>query len=180
MTTPVTVNQLIQQSQLPSYIELFSIDCTNISALNTVYYLTSSLGADNKVIIFNGQTYYPIAILLSGLEDNSDGAFPRPTLQISNISIPYGTTTLKIGNLIFSYGDLIGCKVTYIRTFSIYLDSGMSVSPRKFYIGKKTSHTAEGISFELRNALDKDRAFLPKRQMLKRDFPGLGINKQIG
>jgi hypothetical protein len=33
------------------------------------------------------------------------------------------------------------------------------------------------LSFELRSPLDSDRGMLPKRQMLKRDFPGLGINK---
>jgi hypothetical protein len=32
----------------------------------------------------------------------------------------------------------------------------------------------------LRSPLDKERAFLPKRQMLRRDFPGLSINKHVG
>lgn len=165
--------ELINLSDLPAYIELFKIDCTNIPAVNTVYYVTPMIN-DTTPIIFGGQEYTPFPIQLTGLSQTSDGAYPRPRIDIANINKLFGT-------LAFLYGDLVGASVTYIRTFAMYIGSSNAISapPLKFYIAKKLNHDKMGLSLELRSSLDKERAFLPARQMLKRDFPGLGINKII-
>lgn len=175
-------NNLLLQSVLPAYVELFKIDCSSIGVVGNIFLVTPNLAADGvSKIIFGGETYDPYPIQLTGFSQSSDGAFPRPRLDVSNI---YGDsiTGSNLFNIIVSlYEDLIGSEVTYIRTFSSYLNiaSTISAPPLKFYIAKKLNHDKTGISFELRSALDKERAFLPARQMLKRDFPGLGINKSI-
>ena len=168
----------IISSTLSPYVELFEMDCTSIPGLGNIYYFTT-----NKTPITYGNIIYqPFPLKLSGIDITSDGAPARPTIEISNISNSDGSILKFIGSLAFLYQDIIGAKITYIRTFSDYLNinnSRISGPPLKFFIAKKTSHNKLSLAFELRSFLDKERAYLPKRQMLKRDFPGLGLNKNI-
>jgi len=163
-----------------AYIELFKLDFSVLSGLYAgvtlpVLLLTpSGVNSNNTPINFGGEDYTPYPIQLTGLGANSNEAPPRPKLDIANID-------KIIGNYTFLYGDVVGAVVTYIRTYEEYLGSSSSISAPslKFTIARKISHTQSGISFELRTPLDKERAFLPARQMLKKDFPGLGVNKTI-
>lgn len=167
------INQTILTSTLPAFVELYEIDCTNIPEINTVYYLTPMTSSNAKVF-FGGTAYDPFPIAIDGLEQSAEGAPARPMIAVANINKLFGS-------LSFLYEDLIGCKVTYIRTFEIYLGTAERISapPLKFTIAKKVSHNSQGVSWEVRSPLDKERAYLPGRQMLKKDFPGLGINKRI-
>lgn len=167
----MSLEQDVNKAAAPPYLELFEIDCTTIQGVETMYLLTSNQTA----VQFGGDTYQPFPIQITGVEQTSDGAPPRPRLDIANINKLFGT-------LAFMYGDIVGAKVVYIRTFEPYLnqESRISAPPMRYFIGRKISHNKVGLSFELRSPLDKERAYLPKRQMLKRDFPGLGINKRIG
>lgn len=177
----MTINQDVLKSEVPALVELFEIDLTstNVPALAgnvfRVATMTDSTDLANiKAVSFGGNDYFPYPIQISEIAFSSDGAPPRPKLVIANVN-------KYIGQLAFAYGDIIGAKVTYIRTFSTYLNSPSAISlpPLKYFIAKKTSHNRTTLSFELRDFRDKERAFLPKRQMLKKDFPGLGINKNV-
>jgi lambda family phage minor tail protein L len=177
-----TINQVILQSEAPAYLELLEIDCSVIG--QPTYYLTNttsqfSFGIDE----FSApRIYYPFPFQLTGIESNSDGAPARPTLDIGNLRGINGELIKLFGSLSFLYDDLVGVSVTYIRTFEPYINltTRISAPPLKYFIGKKTSHNRLGLTFELRSPLDKERVFLPKRQMLRRDFPGLSINKHVG
>jgi lambda family phage minor tail protein L len=166
----MTIEQDALKAALPHRIELFEIDATMIEGLATTYYLTNNQTSVN----FGGLTYTPYPIAISGIQQTSDGAPPRPVLSISNIN-------KIIGTLAFLYNDIVGAKVSYIETFSTYLNTGSRISapPLKYEIRRKPTHNKIGLTFELRSALDNERSYLPRRQMLKRDFPGLGINKWI-
>lgn len=163
-----------------AYIELFKLDFSILSGLYggvglPILYLTpSGVNADNTPISFDGNQYIPYPVQVTGLASVSDGAPPRPILDIANVD-------KLIGMYTFIYGDVVGASVTYIRTYASYLgiSSSISAPPLKFTIARKISHTQASISFELRTPLDKERSFLPARQMLKKDFPGLGLNKTI-
>lgn len=176
-----TLNQTVLQSATSAYIELFEIDCSIIG--QGIYYLTNGSGNANFGLTIDSspQQYYMFPVEIVGVETNSDGAPPRPTLNIGNLRGLNGELLKLFGSLAFLYEDLVGVSVTYIRTFEIYLNKNTRVSapPLKYYISKKLSHNRLGLSFELRSPLDKERAFLPKRQMLKRDFPGLSVNKNV-
>ena len=166
------IQDLTKQSTLPAYIELFDIDCTLING--TIYRLTPNVAGNGTPIQFGENSYTPYPIEIIGYSTTSDEAPARPTLNISNINKVFGM-------LSFTLQDIIGAKVTYYRTFENYLNQSTKVSaaPLKFTIARKTAHNPAVLSFELRSPLDSDRGMLPKRQMLKRDFPGLGINKVL-
>jgi lambda family phage minor tail protein L len=175
----MTIAQDILKSEVPALVELFDIDLstTNVAALTgNVFRITPMTDSTDLAVIkkvnFGGDDYTPYPVQITGIAFDSDGAPPRPSLSIANIS-------KYVGQLAFAYGDIIGATVTYTRTFVPYLNSASRISlpPIKYYIAKKTSHNKLHLTFELRDFRDKERAFLPKRQMLKRDFPGLGINK---
>lgn len=174
-SSPNTIPATVLASTLPAYVELFEIDCSAIPGIGVIYYATPNVNSNNTKVIFGNNTYEPYPIQITGFEQTSDEAPPRPTLSIANINLLFGM-------LAFTFQDIIGAKVIYYRTFAQYLGGAGKISapPLKFYIGKKLSHTIQGISWELRSPLDKERSYLPKRQMLKKDFPGLGINKAIG
>jgi len=168
-----TVDQAILKPEVPALVELFEVDCTNIPAVNTIYYVTPMVDGITKVN-FGNQNYDPFPVKIEGIEQSSEGAPARPIVTVANINKLFGS-------LAFLYEDLVGCKITYTRTFEIYLNTASKISapPLKFIVAKKVMHTRSGIAWEVRSPLDRERAFLPARQMLKRDFPGLGINKSI-
>lgn len=177
----MSIQDSVLKSEVPAFVELFEIDLTptNVTELNgsiiRVTPMTDSTDLSNlQSVVWGGDSYQPFPIAISGISQSSDGAPARPTLSIANID-------KTIGQLAFIYNDVVGAKVTYIRTFEPYLNTSASISlpPLSFFISKKSSHTRTSLSFELRSPLDKERAFLPKRQMLKKEFPGLGINKHI-
>ena len=178
----MTVAQDVLKSTVPKYVELFEIDLSTTneaSLVGTTIYLTPMTTADGNSasasnVVFGGHTYIAYPILIDSLSFASDGAPPRPKLSIANIS-------KYIGQLAFAYGDMIGATVRYIRTFDTYTGGAGTISlpPLKYFIARKLSHNRNVLSFELRDFRDKERAFLPKRQMLKKDFPGLGINKYV-
>ena len=177
----LSVSQTVLTSTVPGLVELFEIDLTStnvpalVGSVLRVATMTDSTDLANiKAVRFGDNDYVPYPIQISEVSFSSDGAPPRPKLVIANVN-------KYIGQLAFAYGDIIGATVTYIRTFTPYLNSSSKVSlpPWKYFIAKKTSHNRTTLSFELRDFRDKERAFLPKRQMLKKDFPGLGINKNV-
>lgn len=179
----MSFEQDVLKSAAPAYVELFEVDCSMLGGELTTYYLTNSPSICTYGIDELGQprTYFPFPVMISGVEMSSEGAPPRPKLEIANLRDLTGEAVKLFGTLAFLYDDLVGIPVTYIRTFDTYLNLTSRIGiPLKYYIGKKLSHNRLGLSFELRSPLDKERAFLPKRQMLRRDFPGLSINKHIG
>jgi lambda family phage minor tail protein L len=168
----MTISQDIQKNAVPVFVELFEIDfsSTNIPELaGSIMRITNGSTA-----LFGGETYSPFPVHISGISQSSEGAPPRPSISIANVN-------KYIGAMAFQYGDIIGSTVTYIRTFEPYLNqvSRISLPPLRYYIAKKTVHDKTVLSFELRDFRDKERAYMPKRQMLKKDFPGLGINKNV-
>lgn len=175
---PDSIDLEVLKANVSAYIELFEMDCTAISGIGIVYYLTTNKTA----VSFGNITYNPFPMTIEGIQSTADGAPARPTIQMSNIASNVGALMKFIGSLAFLHEDLIGVKVTYIRTFASYLNSATKISapPLKYTISKKLEHNKIALKFELRNPLDKERAYLPKRQMLKRDFPGLGVNKRVG
>lgn len=152
-----------------TFIELISIfiDTSLVDSVTlTEFYLCNS-----GDITYRGQNYVFFPFQISGLEQSSSGAPPRPKLALANVDKTFG-------KLSFKYYDIVGSKVTYIRTFDKYVTNGIGSVPISMEIYRKESHNKSGISFELRFPTDREKDFLPKKQMLKRDFPGMGLNKR--
>jgi lambda family phage minor tail protein L len=179
----MTIQQVVLQPQVPTFIELFEIDFSTINngqipeLVGTVFRITpmSDSRVDGAVTMvkFKNQNYTPFPVRFSGMSQSSEGAPARPQIHISNVD-------KTIGRFLFSYNDIIGATVTYIRTFDIYLGSnldGISLPPLKYYVSKKLAHDKRAITLELRDYRDKERMQMPRNQMLKSEYPGLGINK---
>lgn len=171
----VELEGLVQRSTLPTFVELFKIDLSTITGQTSVHRFTPMFNTNNPSdghIVWGSENYLPFPIAISGIGFSVDDAPARPTLTISNINKLFGM-------LSFTVQDIIGAEVSYIRTFEQYTggDGSLSAPPLKFFIARKTAHNLMNVSFELRSPVDKERAFFPKRQMLKTDFPGLGTNK---
>lgn len=168
-----------EQSTVSNFIELFELNLSVIPAISPEfvksYWTPSGVHMEGNVptqITFKGNSYTPYPIQLTGISQVVEGAYPRPQLVIANLD-------KLIGSYTFLFSDIIGAEVTYIRTFAKFLSVGLSSPPLTYYIARKVSHEIGSLTFELRTALDKERAFLPSRQMLKKDFPGLGVNKSV-
>lgn len=152
-----------------TYIELLQIHINKellpVNATSSFYLCNTG----NVTYQSNDYVMYPFK--LTGLEQVSTGALPRPKLDISSVDKVFS-------RLSFTYFDIIGAKVVYIRTFEEYLASGVGSIPTNMEIYRKESHNKTGIKFELRFPSDREQDFLPKKQMLHSEFPGMGLNKR--
>ncbi|WP_180644716.1 phage minor tail protein L [Acinetobacter bereziniae] len=124
-------------------------------------------------IIFDGQTFEPMALQVSGLEMRSDGKASAPTLSMANnINGIQGAVTAYC----LQFGDFAGAKIKVITTLAKYLDAenfstgNTSANPSEkreqiWFIEQKTSENAQQVTFELSNPVDFEGLKIPTRQI---------------
>lgn len=123
-------------------------------------------------IIFNGQTYEPMALQVSGLEMRSDGKASAPTLSMANnIKDIQGAVTAYC----LQFGDFAGAKIKVITTLAKYLDAenfsqgnptaSNEAENQLWFIEQKTSENMEQVTFELSNPIDFEGQRIPMRQI---------------
>lgn len=152
-----------QQAEAGRLVILFELDLTSLGG--SVFRFTSTAN-ETTAIVFDGNTYVPINVEADGFEASSDGAFPTPTLRVSNVEF-----TLQA--LIYGFNDLIGGRLIRIRTFRKFLDDGLDPDPTArfpddiYIVDRKTDQNKISISWELKSSLDHADQKLPGRQILK-------------
>ena len=123
-------------------------------------------------IIWQGETFEPMALEVSGLEMRSDGKASAPVLSMAN-------NIAGIQNAVSAYclqfNDFAGAKLKVITTLAKYLDAenfssgnaGASSDAKEqlWDIEQKTSENAQAVSFELSNPIDFEGLKLPVRQI---------------
>lgn len=132
------------------------------------------------------QVFQAFPLDIQGIEQTTEGQYPRPKLTISNLDNFFG-------NLCFEYNDIVGSTITYYKTFSHLLEAGITAPPVTLTIFQKLPPPTIGLlQFELRYPEDRENQFMPKNQMLRGNmnilkdnkanvtFPGLGLNGYIG
>lgn len=124
-------------------------------------------------IIFDGQTFEPMALQVSGLEMRSDGKASAPTLSMANnINGIQGAVTAYC----LQFGDFAGAKLKVITTLAKYLDAenfstgnttANSSEKREqiWFIEQKTSENAQQVTFELSNPVDFEGLKIPTLQI---------------
>lgn len=131
---------------------------------------------ENKVwmrnIIWQGQTFEPMALEVSGLEMRSDGKASAPTFSMAN---NVGGIQGAISAYCLQFGDFAGAKLKVITTLAKYLDAenfgaGNSTASNEakeqlWYIEQKTSENANAVTFELSNPIDFEGLKIPVRQI---------------
>ena len=132
---------------------------------------------ENKVwmrnIIWQGQTFEPMALEVSGLEMRSDGKASAPTLSMAN---NIGGIQGAVSAYCLQFGDFAGAKLKVITTLAKYLDAenfstgNPTANPSEkreqiWFIEQKASENAQQVTFELSNPVDFEGLKIPTRQI---------------
>lgn len=172
MTIPVVQIESEIQSLSPSaLIEMFSVDLTPYGGEFFRFYAGTS--AISNALIWQGNTYDPMPAEAEGFDMSTQGTLPRPKIRIANPGGIMSAYALQMN-------DLLGCKITRLRTFARYLDAvnfpggvNPDASPdqhlpdQMWFIDQKTSEDRDVIEWELSSAFDLNGVTLPLRQVIK-------------
>lgn len=171
------------QSLSPSaIIELFQLELrTDLHGSNDIYYFHS--GANARIgqgdVVWAGNTYTRMPIEADGFEYNGK-QLPRPKIRVANLFSTISAVLLDI-NATSAGNDLIGAKVTRIRTCARYLDAinfennqnpygspdPTAEAPREIYfVDRKTTENRDVVEFELAASIDLANVVLPGRQCI--------------
>lgn len=104
----------IQKLEPGAIVELFEVDLTPFGG--EVLRFHAGTNALRQNVVWQGNTYTAFPIQASGFEFNGQGQAPRPKLLVANV---IGSITA----LVLQYDDIVGAKVTRIRTLAKYLDA---------------------------------------------------------
>ena len=124
-------------------------------------------------IIWQGQTFEPMALEVSGLEMRSDGKASAPTLSMAN---NIGGIQGAVSAYCLQFGDFAGAKLKVITTLAKYLDAenfssgNTTANPSEkreqiWFIEQKTSENSQQVTFELSNPVDFEGLKIPTRQI---------------
>lgn len=156
---------LAQKLATDGVVQLFTLDPTSLGFGMSVYTFTPGTLGDDP-IIYQGVTYTPYPIQLTGLELTTQGTQPRPRLSISNIDG-------LVAGLVIAGQDLLGARLTRLRTFARFLDGQPAADPdahwpeQTFIVDRKATHNKMQIEWELANPLDNKNLRLPSWLALK-------------
>ncbi|VUD48404.1 hypothetical protein TDB9533_01227 [Thalassocella blandensis] len=152
-----------QQSAYDAVVTLFVIDATRIEG-DIFKFTTGTLGGE--AVVFDGEPYAPVPCRLTGLAWNGSGHIPSPTFTVSNIAGQFVTSLVGKNNL-------VGAKLTIIKTFEQFLDDGKNPDPTArfpeevFYFDQLQSMDNEQITWRLSALFDVRGVKLPRRQILR-------------
>lgn len=167
----MTLNSDFQKLYVDGLITLFELDASALGAGVLRFHghiayedwerIYSDIGSelligDEKVwyrnIIWQGETFEPIALEVSGLEMRSDGKASAPTLSMAN---NINGVQNAVSAYCLQFGDFIGAKLKVITTLDKYLDaenfsSGNASASNEakeqlWYIEQKTSENASAV-----------------------------------
>lgn len=124
-------------------------------------------------IIWQGETFEPMALEVSGLEMRSDGKASAPTLSMAN---NIGGIQGAVSAYCLQFGDFAGAKLKVITTLAKYLDAenfstgNPTANPSEkreqiWFIEQKTSENTQQVTFELSNPVDFEGLKIPTRQI---------------
>lgn len=124
-------------------------------------------------IIWQGETFEPMALEVSGLEMRSDGKASAPTLSMEN---NIGGIQGAVSIYCLQFGDFAGAKLKVITTLAKYLDAenfssgNATANPSEkreqiWFIEQKTSENSQQVTFELSNPVDFEGLKIPTRQI---------------
>ena len=165
MSLNATIQDRVQRFDPGQLVELWEVDASDITG-GSIYYFTANTTESGTSVLLNGVEYLPIDAEIEGLEHKGDGAQPRPTIRISNVTQTFTAA-------IVSLNDMVGAKVTRRRTYRRYLDDGdeadstIQFPTDVYYIERKKTHNALFVEWELVSIIDQASRQLPARQILR-------------
>lgn len=171
MSLTVELNSELSKLEPSAIIELFELDATALGGDLLLFHAGTNGLSQN--VVWQGQTYVRYPIEITGFEFSGQGQFPRPKMSASNV-------LSAITQLLTSYDDLLGAKVTRKRTLAKFLDavnfpggvnpsadSTAEFSEDIYYIDRKSNEDRDVVEFELAASLDLIGVSLPRRQVIQ-------------
>lgn len=152
-----------QKLEQDAVVEMFELD---LRSLGEGILRFSPGPSNNQPVKFGGYEYVPVPIKAEGFEFSGEGSLPTPTLTVSVMSD-------ELAGLIRASGDLVGMKVTRIRTYRSFLDDGETpdsqamLEPDVYLIERKSSHNSTAVEFELNADFDQRGKQIPGRQVIR-------------
>lgn len=169
-----------QQPSVGQIVELFTLDLTPIDATADILYFTANVVDASTAVVWDGQTYAPAPVEVTGFEWKGDGSLPRPVAKISNItSQNTGVTAFpSVTSLLIQYHDCVGARVTRTRTLRKHLDDGddpdtnQTFGPTEIWVvrRKRLANRLE-VHFELGALIDVQGRQIPGRVALRNSCP---------
>ena len=157
-----TIDSAVQEFSPGNLVELYVVDLTVLGG-GVTRWANSAHAA--TAITFDGDIYTPIAIEVEGFEWNGRGSIPTPTIRL------FPSDGIKAAML--AYGDLIGAKLTRIKTFSRFLDGEPDADPNQkfpdevYFFEQKTAFNKTVVEWSLSSVLDQEGVMIPKVPFLK-------------
>jgi lambda family phage minor tail protein L len=187
MAIPVSELQKINPSSL---IELFTVTLdSSLHGASTVYRFHDGSNMNSSAeLIWDSNSYQRFPVKAEGFEFTGKGQIPRPKFTVSN-ALGTITALMALVNQTTAGNDLTGAKFTRIRTLARYIDAAnftggtnpfgtpdtSSKLPDEIYfIDRKLSENRDFVEFELVSELDLLNLRLPRRQITRDLFPGVG------
>ena len=187
MAIPISELQKINPSSL---IELFTVTLdSSLHGATTVYrFHDGSNMNSNAELIWAGNSYQRFPVKAEGFEYTGNGQIPRPKFTVSN-ALGTLTALMALVNQTTPGNDLTGAKFTRIRTLARYIDpqnftgginpfgtpdTSSKLPDEIYFIDRKLSENRDFVEFELVSELDLFNLRLPRRQVTKDIFPGVG------
>lgn len=176
----MAVSQDLQSAAPSAIIELFELELdATLHGSTDIYRFHAGTNALNTPgdVIWNAQAYMRYPLEVEGFESSGQGQLPRPKLTVSNLASTISALLLVV-NAETPGNDLIGAKLTRIRTLARYLDNvnfegGTNPSgaadptaefPRDiYYIARKSAENRQVVEFECAAAFDLQNVNAPRR-----------------
>jgi lambda family phage minor tail protein L len=137
-------------------VDLYCVDL-NAIGVGQVFYFYAGTSKNSTPVTYQGATYTPWYINVSGIDKRGTGSSARPTAEIGNAAY-------FISDLCRAYQDMVGAIVRRRRTLSNYILADIGEYQDEYYlIERRAEESAELVKFELASPLD----FLDKQ------LPGL-------
>ncbi|MDT8372131.1 MAG: phage minor tail protein L [Gammaproteobacteria bacterium] len=165
-------------------IDLFALDTTVIGG-NDIFRWCNYVNELGTDVIYNAQTYTRFPIDATGFERTGDAKQPRPKLRAANVSGLLGAALKELD-------DLIGAKLTRIRTFVKYIDAAnfaagnpladpnVKFGDEVWFVDRKAAENGLIIEFELSSALDLSGVKLPRRKITQNTCPWIYRSPECG
>ena len=179
MTVPVSELQAVAPSAIIEVFEL-ALD-PNLHGASDIWRFHSGSNTNNNgALIWNGQSYMRYPIEFEGVEYSGKGTLPQPKLRLSNVM---GTLTalLLAANSATPGNDLIGAKLTRIRTLAKFIDAANwadNVNPygtpepnvefprEVYFLSQKSAENRDVVEFICSASFDLQGVNAPKRQCI--------------
>ena len=186
---PIPVSEL-QKINPSSLIELFTVTLdSSLHGATTVYRFHDGSNMNSSgELIWDGNSYQRFPVKAEGFQFTGKGQIPRPKFTVSN-ALGTITALMALVNQTTPGNDLTGAKFTRIRTLARYIDAANFTSGTNpfgtpdtssklpdeiYFIDRKLSENRDFVEFELVSELDLLNLRLPRRQITRDLFPGVG------